>query len=312
MPSDHEADELQALLRDEYSAPPLDKAFSADLLARLQAETAQLSPPSLTPANPQQSSLAICLAIAAVAALVLAVIWISQPEAAPMNHEVAHREKTRSDRSQHLDLDVLSDESKPGGVDHLSVSPRSLSLPESESMPLRESLSESQPTESKYSRLQRKEGLAREERALAALSKSKQLSVLSTVQKEWPNVAAAAVLADLLYVVDSSQLYEVNTGDGSRRRVGEDGWQNTAAMGAAGSHLYIVSDDQLYEVNPKSGVRRSLGEPEWPNTKAILTAGDKLYIVSNGWLYRVNPKGGSHEMLHGKSDGSKDVPRPQP
>ena len=312
MPSDHEADELQALLRDEYSAPPLDTQFSKDLLARLQAEAAQLSPPSLTPANPRQSSLAICLAIAAVAALVLAVIWISQPAAAPMNHEVARREKTRSDRSQHLDLDVLSDESKPDGVDHLSVSPRSMSLsPESESLPLHENLSEL-ASESKYSRLQRKENLAREERALAALSKSKQLSVLSTVQKEWPNVSAAAVLADLLYVVDSSQLYEVNTGDGSRRRVGEDDWQNTAAMGAAGGYLYLVCDNQLYEVDPKAGARRSLGKPEWGSTKAILTAGDKLYIASNGWLYRVNPSDGSHEVLHGKFESLNQPPPTKP
>jgi hypothetical protein len=313
MLSDHEADELQALLRDEYGAPPLDERFSADLLARLQAEVAKSSQPSLTRANPRQFLLKICLAIAAVAALVLAVIWISQPGATPTSREVARREKTRADRSQHLDLDVLSDESKPGGVDHLSVSPRSLSLsPESESLPLRESLSESPASESKYSRLQRREGLAREERAPPTLSKSTQLSVLSTVQKEWPNVSAAAGLADLLYVVDSSQLYEVNTGDGSRRRVGEDDWQNTAAMGAAGEHLYIVCDNQLYEVNPKTGARRSLGKPDWANTKTILTVGAKLYIASNGFLHRVNPNGGSHEILHSTSDGSKNPPPSKP
>lgn len=311
MPSDHEADELQALLRDEYSAPPLDKAFSKDLLARLQSEAAQPSPPSLTPAIPRRSSLAICLAIAAVAALVLAIIWLSQPEAAPKIREVARREKTRSDRSQHLDLDVLSDESKPDSVDHLSVSPRSMSLsPESESMPLRESLSESPASESKYSRLQRKEDLARVERAPTTLSK--QLSVLSTVQKEWPNVAASAVLAGKLYIVDSDRLYEVNTADGSRRPVGSDDWRNTAAMGAAGGYLYLVCDNQLYEVDPKTGARRSLGEPEWADTKAILTAGDKLYIASNGWLYRVNPKGGSYEVLHSKDDRPIDLHQPQP
>lgn len=38
MQPDHEADDLQALLRDEYGAPRLDVRFSADLIARLQAE----------------------------------------------------------------------------------------------------------------------------------------------------------------------------------------------------------------------------------------------------------------------------------
>jgi hypothetical protein len=244
MQSDDEADELQALLRDEYSAPPLDEQFSADLLARLQAEAARLSQPSLTPANPRRSSLAICLAIAAVAALILAVIWISQPGADPTNREVARREKTRSSRSQPLNLNVLSNESKPESTDHLSLSPPSLSLsPESESVPLRETLSESLESESKYSRLQRNESLAREERALVTLSKSKQLSVLSTVQKEWPNVSAAAVLADRLFIVDSGRLHEVNPADGSRRSVGDDRWQNTAAACATSSYLYIVCDN---------------------------------------------------------------------
>jgi hypothetical protein len=179
-------------------------------------------------------------------------------------------------------------------------------------MPLRESLSESPASESKYSRLQRNENLAREERAPATLSKSRQLSTLSSIQTDWPNVSAAAALDDLLYVVDSGHLYEVNAQDGSRRRVGEDDWQNTAAMGAASSHLYIVSDNQLYEVNPKTGARRGVGKPEWTNTKAVITAGDKVYIASNGWLHRVNPKGGSHEILHSTSDGSKNPPQSKP
>src|SRR5258706_12067961 len=117
MQPDQEADELQALLRDEYSAPPPDEQFSADLLARLQAEAAALpSMTSLTRAKPQKPLLAICLAIAAVAALILAVIWISQPGTSATNHEVARRDKTKSDRLELLDLNALSRESKPDRV----------------------------------------------------------------------------------------------------------------------------------------------------------------------------------------------------
>ena len=75
MQPDHEADDLQALLHEEYGAPRLDAQFSADLIGRLQAAAA----PSATPTRTRRSPLAICLGAAAVAALVIAVIWISSP-----------------------------------------------------------------------------------------------------------------------------------------------------------------------------------------------------------------------------------------
>jgi hypothetical protein len=315
MQPDQEADELQALLREEYGAPSLDEQFSADLITRLQTEVA-LPAPSLTPAKPWHPLLAICLAIATVAALVLAVIWISQPGTPATNHEMARRDEGKSDRSQLLELSDSSQESKPKRVDHLSVAPRSLSLsPESESMPLSESLSDRIASESKYSReslAQRKESHAAEERKPRELSPMATLSVLSRHTAKWPDISAAVALAGMLYVVDSGHLYEVNANDGSRRSVGDADWRNTAAMGAAGGNLYLVCDNQLYEVNPKTGARRSLGKPEWANTKAILTAGDKLYIASNGLLHRVNPSDGSHEVLHSKNESAKQPHQPKP
>lgn len=312
MQQDHEADELQALLREEYGAPPLDKQFTASLIERLQAEAASRPSPSLTPAKPRRSLLlGICLGIGGVAALVIAVIWISQLGTPETNYEVAQR----------LDLSPLRVESEVeeskeyARVDHLSVDPRSLSLsPESESLPLRESLSDRIVSESKRSPeslAQTKESLVTEERKPRTLSLLTELSVLSPDAPVWPNITAAVALADRFYVVDSGHLYEVNISDGSRRSVGDDDWRNTAAMGSAGGHLYLVCDNQLYEVNPATGGRRSVGKPEWTNTRAIMTAGDKLYIASSGLLHRVNPSDGSHEVLRSKDDSPNHPRQPK-
>src|SRR3954468_2010858 len=109
MQPDQEPDELQALLREEYSAPPLDEQFSADLLARLQAEAAAMLAPSKMPARPRRLPLATGLAIAVVAASVIAVIWIANQGTPATNHEVARRDKAKSDRSTLSNLSVLSD-----------------------------------------------------------------------------------------------------------------------------------------------------------------------------------------------------------
>jgi hypothetical protein len=314
MQPDPNADELRALLREEYGAPLLDKKFSADLIVRLQAEAASLpSPaltPALTPAKSRKSLLAICLGFAAIAASILAVLWILNHKAPETIREVARRYKTDANRAAHKDLDTYALESKNAheseSLDPLSDHPRTLTLSESLS---RRPESESKP--SSKSLAARTENLATEERAPAALSQSTQMSVLSAAAKEWPNVSAAAALADRLYVVDSGRLYEVSATDGSRRSVGNDNWQNTAAMAAAGNYLYLVCDNQLYEVDPKTGARRSVGKPDWESTKAIVTVGDKLYIVSNGWLHRVNPKDGSREVVHGKTESLKQTSEPK-
>ena len=302
MQPDHESDELETLLRDEYGAPPLEKQFSADLISRLQAEASSLSPRPKTPGKSRRSLLAICVGFAAIAASLFAVLWIMNHKNPGKVRESARREKTDSNRAAHQNLDTFALESESVRPDPASARPRTLTLSESLS---RRPESESKP--SSKSLAARTENLATEERAPAALSQSTQMSVLSAAAKEWPNVSAAAALADMLYVVDGGRLYEVNPNGGSRRSVGDDRWQNTAAMVAAGNYLYLVCDDQLYEVNPKTGTRRSMGKPDWAGTKAILTAGDKLYIASNGWLHRVDPKSGSHEVLHGKSESLKQT-----
>lgn len=310
MQPDHESDELQTLLREEYAAPQLDKQFSADLITRLQAEVSSPQTPSLAPSKSRRSLLAICLGIAAIAASIIAVLLILNQKPQGTNREVARRVKSNS-LLTHMELDTFSAAGENERLDRMSLTPRTMSLSES--------LSDKPESESKHyseSRVPRRENLVdeatrehltEEERAPAALSQSRQLSVLATVAlgKEWPNVSAAAALADRLYIVDSGRLYEINPTDGSRRSVGEDRWQNTSAMGAARGYLYLVCDNRLYEVDPKTEKRRGLGIPEWANTKAIVAVDDKLHIVSNGWLHRVNPGDGSYEVLHSKTENSK-------
>lgn len=306
MQPDQEIDELQALLRDEYGAPPLDGQFSADLVARLQAEASLPQTPSLASTESRRSLLAICLGIAAIAASIIAVVWILNQKPPGANREVARGVKIDSNRSTLMDLDTLSEESEDERLDRMSVSPRTMSLSES--------LSQRSESERKYSselsRAQRNDNLATEERALKALPQAT-LSLLSTIQKDWPRVSAAVALADMLYVVDSGRLYEVSPNDGSRRSVGDDRWQNTAALGAAGGYLYLVCDDHLYEVDPKTGARRSAGKADWANTKAIVTVGDKLYVASKGLLYRVDPNDGSHEVLHSKTESLNQSLQPK-
>ncbi len=324
MQPDHEADELEALLHEGYGAPPLDDQFSADLIARLQAEEA---PPSVArssvarssaalssgalssaalssrPTRPRRSPLTVCVGLATVAALVIAVIWISRPGTPGTNREVAQQAKTDAGRSALRVESEIPESLNNDRARHLSVSPRSMSLSKS--------LSAGNESESKNyseSRLQR-ESLATEDRKPRKLSK---LSALELSSEEWLNLSATAALADMLYVVDSGHLYEVNASDGSRRSVGEADWRNTAAMGSFVGHLYLVCDNQLYEVNPKTAARRSLGKPNWVNTKAIVTAGGKLYIASNGLLHRVNPSDGSHEVLHITNDISNNARQPKP
>lgn len=319
MQPNDKADELQALLQEEYDAPRLDEPFSASLIARLQAEAS--APQSLTPTKPRQPLLAICLAIAAVAASVIAVVWISQPGIPRTSYEVAQRAKTNLAPPRSLVESEIQESRKADLADHMSVAPRSLSLsPESEHLPLSETLSRNQremarnQSESKHpaeSLAPLKEGLVTEERKPRDLSRATILSVLSRDTAEWPNIKVAAALSEMLYVVDSGRLYEVSPSDGSRRNVGNDDWRNTAAMGAAEGRLYIVCDNQLYEVNPATGVRRSVGKPEWANTKAILTAGNRLYIASNGLLHRVNPSDGSHEVLHSIDESPSPPRRPK-
>jgi hypothetical protein len=314
MQPDHESDELQALLREEYAAPPLDQQFSADLVTRLQAEASSPQTPSLAPTKSRRSLLAICLGIAAIAASIIAVLLILNQKPQGTNREVARRVKSNS-LSTHMELDTFSAASENERLESRSLNSRPLSLSESLShRPERESkpYSESKVPTQEYLREEaRPEHLVEEERAPAPLPKAT-LSVLSTILKEWPNVSAAVALADKLYVVDCGHLYEVSPKDGSRRMVGNDDWQNAAAIGTAGGRLFMVNDHQLFEVDPKTGTRRTLGKPDWTDTRAIETFGDKLYIASRGQLYRVDPKDGSREVLPSKTESLNRSPEPKP
>ena len=318
MQPDNESDELQTLLREEYAAPPLDQQFSADLVARLQAEASPQTSPSLkraiSPATSRLSWLAICLSITAIAASLIAVLLILNQKPQVPSREVARRVKSDS-LSTHMELDTFSAASENERLESRSLSSRALSLseslsdrPERESKPYTES---KVPTREYLREEARPEHLAEEERAPAPLPNAT-VSVLSTILKNWPSVSASAALADRLYFVDSGHLYEVSPKDGSRRMVGTDDWRNAAAMGAAGGHLYIVNDNQLFEVDPKTGSRRTLGKPDWTNTKAIQAFGDKLYIAGRGQFYRVDPLDGSRELLPSRNESLNQSPEPKP
>lgn len=286
MQPDHDSDDLHALLHEEYGAPRLDDRFSADLIARLQAEAAR-SPSALV--RTRRSPWVMCLGVAAVAALVIAVIWIANPGTPGTNHEVAHRAETDADpRANPPESKETEESGESGSFDRLSViGERQI---DSEALVARE---ESEVTRESF-------GQVREP------SQATVFSVIPNHRKPWRNISAIAARAGALYVVESGRLYEVNPVDGSYRIVGADDWHNTSAMGAAGGHLYVVSNNQLYEVSPTTGVRRTLGKPDWAETKAIVTVGDMLYISANGLLHRVNPNDGSHEVLHNKEDGTND------
>lgn len=317
MQPDNESDELQALLREEYAAPPLDQQFSTDLVTRLKAEASSLPPTrgaSLNSTRPRRSLLAICLGIAAIAASIIALLLILNPKPQGTNREAARRVKSDS-LSAHLELDTFSAASENEHLESRSLNSRTLSLSESLSdRPERESKphSESKVPTQEYLREQaRPEHLAEEERAPAPIPIAT-VSVLSAILREWPNVSAAAALADRLYFVDSGHLYEVSPKDGSRRIVGSDDWRSAVAMGTVDGHLYIVNENQLFEVDPKTGTRRTLGKPDWTNTKAIQAFGDKLYIAGRGLLYRVDPKDGSREVLPSKTESLNQSPEPKP
>ena len=287
MQPDHEADDLRALLDEEYGAPRLEDQFSADLIERLQAEAAPLS----TPTKACSLSLSICRGAVAVAALVIAIIWISNLGVPATNHKMALRANPDSElASLVLESEVTRERVINEGIEKFSA------LSEVENL-------------SEVPRDRRESEAFRRAEQLSQITE--QLSLVPNHRKQRRNISAMVARADMLYVVDRGQLYEVSPIDGSRRTVGDDDWKNTAAMGAASGHLYIVSDRQLYEVNPATGARRSLGKPDWVKTEAIVTIGDKLYIVGDDLLYRVNPNEGSQQVLYQKSGSTKDLRKPK-
>ena len=75
MQPNHEPDELSEVLEAGYAAPPLDAAFSDELVRRMQAEVV---PQSSLPQN-RHTRRAIVLCGVGVAASILAVIYVWNP-----------------------------------------------------------------------------------------------------------------------------------------------------------------------------------------------------------------------------------------
>lgn len=272
MQPDYEADELQSLLQGEYGAPRLDEQFSASLIEKLQAEVLPASLPVSLPTISRRSPLALSLALATVATLILAVVWISNREAPATKDEVTQLSTANSARTLSLSESMPSPPKEGGRVDQLSLSAGHENL-SAES----EARSESESKLSGESRTQLKASHENDKKQLLGLSDN---IPLSKGLDDFPNHSQP--------------------------------WPNVAAMGAASGNLYIVNDKQLYEVNPRTGARRVLGKPEWTNVMGIVTSSDKLYIVSSGRLFRVNPQDGSREVLPSKDESPNNPPPTKP
>jgi len=304
-----EHDQLSELLRESREARQLWFVYNDNEIGLCELDPLAGPPArsSSTPTRTRRSPLPICLGFATVAALVIAVISISNWETPRANHEVAHRANTDSHRSARPARSTEIAESEVARVPLLLEEPDPLEASERMGLEWPDPLEEPGPLEASEPMV---ESETTEEVVPTEESEVLEESVPNR-HKEWRNISAAVAHADMLYVVDSGHLYEVSPMDGSRRIVGDDDWQNCAAMGAARGHLYIVSDNQLYEVNPTTGARRSLGKPDWAETEAIVTLDDKLYIVAGGLLHRVNPSDGSREVLHNKNDSTNHPRKPK-
>lgn len=75
MQPNNEVDELSEMLEAGYAAPPLDNAFSSNLVRRMQAEVV----PQPHPPRGRQAGWAVVLCGVGVAASILAVIYVSNP-----------------------------------------------------------------------------------------------------------------------------------------------------------------------------------------------------------------------------------------
>ena len=97
-----EHDQLSELLRESREARQLWFVYNDNEIGLCELDPLAGPPArsSSTPTRTRRSPLAICLGAAAVAALVIAVIWISNLGAPGTNHELADRASTDSDRSR--------------------------------------------------------------------------------------------------------------------------------------------------------------------------------------------------------------------
>ena len=117
---EYETGELQTV----YRAPPLGDGFSARLVARLQAEAARPRTRSTGIVTAMCSSpAAICLSSAAIVALVIAFVWISNLRSRETNREVVKREAAASQPS----VQIPSDYAEPKNPSDRSLAEKSLS-----------------------------------------------------------------------------------------------------------------------------------------------------------------------------------------
>jgi len=214
MQPDHEADDLQALLHDEYGAPRLDDQFSADLIARLQAEAA----PSSTPTRTRRAPLAIGLVVAAAAVLVVAIIWISNLKTPGTNHELAHRPETdsghtaRPAESTEIEERVTNYSVTDDSVDNMSrVESRSEALVIDESLVENESENASKPDSTSMALLSESETASKPDLTKDGASLSVTPLILEQSESQFESMALSVARRPLKQNVAEAKVIVVAT-----------------------------------------------------------------------------------------------------
>jgi hypothetical protein len=126
-----------------------------------------------------------------------------------------------------------------------------------------------------------------------------------TVNADWSNTIALAVIGNDLYTVEKSgALYRTDLSSGKWVQVGKSEFANTRFMFASASTLFTIEKDgSLYRVSPSDGSWSRIGkEGDWKNTINGVAVGENLYTVeSGGELYVTNTTSGEWRQL-GKAE----------
>jgi hypothetical protein len=121
MQRNDESEELNDLLESGYAAPPLDDAFSSNLVRQLQAEVA----PQTSEPRSRLLRWALALGGVGVAASILAVLWVLNPLDRKPSRDVAmHSGAGSNDESNSLEssLSLESTQTKPSQANDVEVS----------------------------------------------------------------------------------------------------------------------------------------------------------------------------------------------
>lgn len=230
------------------------RELSEDLEERILQQLETPLPAAKARSRPRRlPSISVLVGAGAVAALVIAVIWISNL-AVPGAREAANRPNADSPSVKRLEVknnETASD--RENGVFSRRIENGSQG-----------------PSEQRYVLSRRPEwrnvsAIGAHADMLYVVDNGRLYEVNPMDESyrvvgndNWPNTTTVGVASANLYIVSDNQLYIVNPTNGARRRLGEPHWSDTEAIATVGDILYIVSDDRLYQVSPGDGSRELL------------------------------------------------------